>query len=233
MSHVPLRTLAGATLVAAITSTASAGVVPALEVDLSVSDGSSTTFNPSGSSLPGGLFNYVGDQTTVNYMVSWNLLASPDLTNPDGAFVTNGFTIENLSDQTLEFDLTVTLPVDQAAAFVDYAGSVGLGLTGTDATVATLDGSSLWSGLVDGVALQTAFDDPYSLGFSGDGSANDSFNFSGDDGGVMSSIGINLSFSLTPGDTLITTGAFGIVPAPAGLGLLAVAGLGGRRRRRA
>jgi MYXO-CTERM domain-containing protein len=51
---------------------------------------------------------------------------------------------------------------------------------------------------------------------------------------VAATIGIQLDFILSAGDSVAITSYFQVdpVPAPAGLALLGLAGLGGRRRRR-
>lgn len=231
MSHRTLCLAAGVTAAAALSTSASAGVVPALELDIVVSDGTNLSLTPSGTDLGNGLFNYDGDQSNGDWVVDWDLNASDDISSGQ-LLVTNGFTVENLSDQVLDFELTVTLPVAQALTFTDYFGSIGLGISGVDGELASI-GGPVWSGLLDGATVVSAFEDPYSLAFAGVGSADDNVSgLTGSNGGVNDSIGIRLAFSLTPGEQLGTTGSFAVIPGPAGLGLLAVAGLGGRRRRR-
>jgi MYXO-CTERM domain-containing protein len=111
-----------------------------------------------------------------------------------------------------------------------YFGSAAITIEG--GTISTEDGDSLWEGLVDGAPVATIFDGPYSL--FGAGTADDSDFVSGGHGGASDSIGIHLSFSLSPdADMTITTG-WGILqgaPAPGALALLGLAGIRGSRRR--
>ncbi len=51
-------------------------------------------------------------------------------------------------------------------------------------------------------------------------------------GPVLNTLGIDIEFTLTPGDQASITSNFAIIPAPGGLLVLAVGTLGLRRRRR-
>ena len=113
-------------------------------------------------------------------------------------------------------------------------GSVGFVLSGIDGLAGTPGaGQSMWEALTDGTEVASLFDHPSELSFTGPGTTSSSANLpAGSVGDVATSIGVNLNFTLSPGETLGITGNFTIAPAPGALALLGIAGLAGRRRRR-
>ena len=120
-------------------------------------------------------------------------------------------------------------------------GSAAIGLT-TDSgggSVASLAGTPLWQGLIDGSPVgndAALFFDPFALvnASIGSSSSNANFGIPVPNAGppVLNNIGIRISFSLTQLDQASITSVFNVVPAPGAIALLGVAGLTVRRRRR-
>ena len=163
-----------------------------------------------------------------------------------GAFVTANIVVTNNDIVNQNFSLLMTLPTGVLGTMNERGSIVGTitDLGGNDATVFAPDGGQIYTPMIDGLAEVPGF-------LMGDGfseSAGGGF-FSNSVGpadfglpipvaasqDVDSSIGILLSFVLTAGDAASFTAIFEVVPVPgpAGLPILAAAGLlAGRKRRR-
>jgi len=228
------RSLTGAAFasVALLAATASASVLP-WNTNLTIELDGNTIYNnvEVGSDIGPDLYQFTGGTAGLGYDITWDYTANPDPGSLDGAYIGNGFTFMNESASTQVYRVWLTLPLEAgAAAPVNYGGSAGFGLTGIDGTLSSLTGSPMWSGQIDGVTVSTLFDDPTSISFVGPGSDDLSDSTFGGNGPVLNTIGIVLEFSLSAGDTVTTTGVFGVIPAPSALAIFAV-GLFGRRRR--
>lgn len=215
-----------------VVSTADAGVAPDLEFKWLV-NGVDNSFNPDGSPVGGGTYNYDDSLVDLDYTLSWDINVNPD------PFVSGNIVITNTSAFTQEFDLTIILGSSDQFDATKMTGSVSGGMT-ADAdggTLSSLQGSPVWSALIDGAPTVSFFDDPFSVSADPFNSANVGVgNFSDLDGpGLQDTIAIRLAFSLTAGEQASFTSNFFVTnaPAPAGLAMLAVGGLIGRRRRRA
>jgi len=212
-----------------------AGIVPGFEITLDLDDAGPVAIAASSTDIGGGLWNFAGNWSSATSEVSFDINVSDDPGRPDtGAFLGSNFTIQNQSLETQTYRLLVTLDLAGPAAQGNYAGSAGFGLTGTDGLLSTLPGSPLWEAFVDGASVDALFPAPTSLSFAGDGSASTSDDLSpGPLALAANDIAIAVQFSLSPGDTMIVTGAFGVIPTPTGLLVLCGPALaGGRRRRR-
>lgn len=161
------------------------------------------------------------------------------------------FAVTNTTTQDIEFNLFVTVPIPPIAPETLYGGSAAFTLTdNTDsspgATLSSnLAGDPLYAGQIDGSTVLPLLDAPFLLSIpSGSSIAGDSLSFPLPtiDGPAASSIGIELNFVLSPGDSASGTTVFnvepdltpdGVVPEPSAA-LLATAGalLALRRGRR-
>jgi hypothetical protein len=245
----PLRSLAASAslgLALALTPASFGGAIPAVEMTIQVSDGTDMTFNPGGTDISGGNFNYNGAQADGggDWLITWNFNARPEPSHPFGALIGTGFVVHNDSLAPLEFTIKVTLPLNHnAGAPSQFFGGVGFTLTGTGTGLGGADpsyaqapgpGDAMWKGLLNDAAIPatTLFDFPDSLVVSAaDTSDSESQNIVPGFAGELSSIGAELNFVLTPGEILTVTGNFVVIPAPAAFALLGAAALGRRRRR--
>jgi hypothetical protein len=161
--------------------------------------------------------------------------------NPD-PFVLNNILVTNNSASTQIFTAFVGLPTTFVAPNV-ITGSVRTsvidgGLDG--ATVATVSGQALYQAQIDLTTVASLQSHPFSVTAPVGGSITASASFGPTANGVpvTSSIGIQLRFSLTPGDTAAILSRFDVVvPEPTsaaliGAALALVASPGGRLNRR-
>jgi MYXO-CTERM domain-containing protein len=186
--------------------------------------------------LGGDVWNYAGSMSNETWGFAWDIEFDPD------PYITANLVVTNNSNSVQTFSLLMTLPVS-----VTYENAIGTGsIVGTvtdqtfdDATVWAPDGGSLYTALVDGNAVQTLLDDPFSA--SAGGAMLSSDVGPGDFGvgnpvdlGVPlnSTIGIFIEFELSPGDAASFSSVFEVIPTPAALPMLLGVGLLGRRRRR-
>ena len=209
--------------------------------------GSMTPIPGSGTSATG--WNYAGQLVGQNnlWTYEWNCIfddgSGPGVATGGLPFITANLVVTN-ADQinTQTFSLLMTLNVPRVVVNPLMDGSIVgtvLDLTGNDATVSALTGSSIYTARIDFVDEQSLMVDAFSA------SAGGPF-FSGPVGpedfgiptpavasqDVNTNIQIFLEFSLSPGDSASFISIFEIVPSPGGLAVLGLAGLAGRRRRR-
>ncbi len=222
------------------TSASFAAVAPDVQIQVGVM-GNTQTLSPAA------VANGSPDQFDLdgNMMMPgmWNL--TWDMTVDTDPFVNGVFGLTNVSGMTQTFILNVTLPIAPPVTPSSLiGGSVGGSVTdvnGGGGTVANAGAAPLFDGLIDGVSALPIITAPFSFSapFPG-GTANIPATNVGLPGptipgpAALSTIGINHTFTLTPGDTVSLTSFFQVViPEPASLGLLACGSvLIGLRRRR-
>jgi hypothetical protein len=235
------RTLLAAMAAGFITTSSFAGVLPQLELWVQVNDSESIQYTPAGFQNPDGTYTYNGYYEGAGFDLDFDAIGDPD------PFVSNTVGITNTTTTTNTYSITVLLPSIAITGGTLIGGSIGGSVTDSNFDgMAFLQsaGMPVYTGLIDGmpVAGATLLNDPYSspsVGFAGNtvniSAANFGLpgpSFPGPD--VSGSIGINLTFTLTPGDSAAITSFFVVepVPAPAALALLGIAGCIGSRRRR-
>jgi hypothetical protein len=166
---------------------------------------------------------------------SWNLTLDQDPT------VLNFFALQNNLAVAQTFTITVIIPT--AGSFGPPSvvnGSIGGSVTDTTGNGATLTNfgtNSIYTALVDGSPVQTLLDNPqsYTAGAFGTQTFGPAaFGPTVVGYGATSSIGIQVQFTLSPGDIASYTSVFTLIPEPGTLMLVAagIAGLAhfGRRR---
>jgi hypothetical protein len=155
-------------------------------------------------------------------------------------FVTNNFSVTNISAFPQVFDILVTSPVLATGPQTDMTGSVGLTITNTASASASLGdaGVAVYQAMIDGVTVETIFDPAYTLSCGAPFCSNtDNDGFVSVTGpAAASSISIRIRFTLSPGDSASGTSVFNIeaIPEPTtaillGLGLTGIAAAGRRR----
>ncbi len=227
-------------LVGPLLSRAVAEPVP-IRLDLTASGGGQTTGGtvnqPSGTMVGTAFFasgNLTGDGWNLDWAVDGN-------TDP----VVNGvFSVVNELSVPQEFNLQVVMPVDPIFPFSLTGGSISGTVSDTNgngATLTTLFNTALYTSKIDGNAFRTLYDDPTTFVAGGfDTIAIPAVSFGNPIPSqlgplVNSSIGIDLNFTLSPGDRAAFTSVFvAEVPEP-GTWLLLVLGavgvaLASRRR---
>jgi hypothetical protein len=161
--------------------------------------------------------------------------------DPD-PFVLNNILVTNTTASTQIFSAFVGLPTTFGAPNI-ISGNVRTSVIdgGADgATIATVAGQSLYLAQIDSVTVASLQNDPFSViaPAGGSNTASAAFGPTGSLVPVNSNIGIQLRFSLSPGDTAAILSRFDVVavPEPASAALmgvgLALAGLVGIRRAR-
>ena len=161
--------------------------------------------------------------------------------DPD-PFVLNNILVTNTTTTTQIFSAFVGLPTTFGAPNL-ISGSVRTSVIdgGNDgATVATFGGQALYQAQIDLVTVATLQNDPFSVTAPAGGSntASEAFGPTASGIPVTSSIGIQLRFSLTPGDTAAILSRFDVViPEPTsvaliGIGLALAPGMARRLSRR-
>jgi hypothetical protein len=161
--------------------------------------------------------------------------------DPD-PFVVNNLLVTNTTSTTQFYTVGIALPTTFGAPNI-ISGSVLTGVIDTSgngtATIATVGaGQPIYSAQIDFNTVATLQDHPFSLSVAPPdvlASASDSFGPTLSNVPVNSSIGIQLRFSLTAGDTATILSRFDVVipePASAGLFLIGLLGvIAGWRRR--
>ncbi len=221
--------------------------IPALELSWWVNGDLVYAGTPTGSALGNGMFSFSGGFTDwgpggpgpgTGASLSWSLTADPD------PLISGNLTVFNPFNTPIDVVLQVLLPIAPTLTPASaLSGSAALGLTtdGGGGELASLPGTPVWQGLVDGAAVgpsASLFFDPHSQLHGGFGSsgASDDFGLPVSILGpaVLNTIGIRISFSITPNDQASITSVFfaGAIPGPGALVVMAAGLVCIRSRRR-
>lgn len=239
MGSVRIATLA-AVATASISTFAAAGTPPIVDIDVSV-DGNNTLYNPVGAATGfTGIYNFVGSGSDLGSLTTWNFNATNNA-EVSPAFVSGNFTFTNNSIATQVYDVWITLYTAPQGPETVIGGSVAGGLTGDfdGGTFSSSGQAPVWSSYIGGVHQASMLNNLAPVSTGAFDSTNIGSEFFGDPipnlaGPALSNhMQIRLRFTLTAGDQASFTSVFvaQVVPAPAGLAMLGLAGLAGRRRR--
>jgi hypothetical protein len=176
-------------------------------------------------------FVILGQRAVVNIL---ELQFDPD------PFVLNNILVTNTTNATQIFSAFVGLPTTFGGPNL-ISGNVRTSVIdgGQDgATVATVPGQPLYQAQIDNVTVHTLQNDPFAVTapVGGSNTAAATFGPIGNNVPVNTNIGIQLRFTLTPGDTASILSRFDVVPEPTsaamvGIGLAVFASVARRARR--
>jgi hypothetical protein len=212
--------------------------VPAVQISCGTAGSEPLVWYPPGTDNGNGSYTYSGDYYAPDWGLDYDLLAKDD------PFVNAVYGLTNNSNITQTFILTVLLPVSPPITPSSLMG----GSTGGSINDANFDGvgtlttagpgTSFYLGLIDLGGALPIYPDFFSVSvpFQG-GTANIPAVAVGLPGPtqvgppVISSIGIQHMFTLTPGDTVAITSLFVVTPEPTSCMLLGLGALALCRRR--
>lgn len=167
------------------------------------------------------------------FISSWEIEVDTD------PFVVSSFNITNTQATPQVFTVTVLLPIVPQLPITSGIGSVSGSLLDSNDSgasfVGTIAGVPLYEAIIDGVTVETLYDDPYSLAIGTPTANLPTADFGpGVYPGATSIIGVRNTFVLSPGDTFQAVSYFFInaIPAPGAMALLGIAGVVGVPRRR-
>ncbi len=228
-------------------SVAGAGTItpPDLEIQVQMNGSQIWQTNPSGQpETPGNTeeFRYVGETERPEFDLTWDVFADVD------PIVQSVIGFTNNGANTALFTVVTQLPISPAITPASLmGGSVGGSVTDANGDglggVNTIAGSSIFAGMIDGAVVSNArllthsfTSDPFLFG-------GDTNNIPASDFGLpgptepgpaaLNSIGIQLEFELSPGDSVAISSFFQVeIPSPGSASLLGVSALFAARRRR-
>lgn len=221
----------------AVQSSFAGGGAP--EISMRIND---FEFTPGGNPISGGsAFNYTGTvvDPRFDWVSTWNFNAS-DQFQPGASFIGGNFVVINITPEDQVFELVITMPTITTSEQTFYSGSVIASVTGGEAggTGSTVEGSPLWiASAANGAFEQALLTEPLFASAPPFGSAllgSAQFINSTEPGpSLTGSMTITARFVISSGASLSLTTLFMAVPTPGAIVLLGIAGLFGRRRRRA
>ena len=222
---------------------------PVVNFNVAVSGSAVQNFNSIGA--PTGnpqVFSHMGSTSDLGWSLNWDFSSDPDAVG--GGRLGCVFTFENLlpeladpSQNHLQGDITITLPVDPVGLPATFGGNGAMTFLirpnqfDNDGVLTTVGNNPMWSFGINGTQEASLFSAGFELAGTspqeGDSTLNSNQNLATFPYlQPVNNVSIRLRFDITPGDQVQFTGAFLFIPAPGALGVFALAGfLGGRRRR--
>jgi hypothetical protein len=175
-----------------------------------------------------GTFTYDGSAAAGGG--GWNL--SWDVTVKEDPFIDGIIAVTNNTAFTQTYTVIFTSPVSPAITPSSLSGASVIGnltVNGGGGTLGHNAGAAMFTALLDGVPYDTLlpFDSSVTLAFGSGSTGADSFGLPGltqPGPAVLTSMGIQLTFTLTPGDSASFTSRFEVVPVPEPLSALLVGG---------
>lgn len=229
---------------AAITGSALAGPILSIKFDV---DGNKSSILQEGTLTPFNDYSYAGSVgdgfPNATWVVGWDLVSKSSSTS----FVTNGFTIGNLSPTTKRFNITLEIPntLPSGGGGIpswEFFGNLGGTLTSNTGAASILSSyglNPLWQGLRGGTSPGVNSELLRGFIFSTPGATTAPIPMAQITkytvvGGVGTSLGYQFQFELSGGSTASFAGNWSaaLVPAPSALALVGLSGVNLLRRRR-
>jgi hypothetical protein len=163
-----------------------------------------------------GTYSYDGSASTGGWGLSWDVTAKQD------PFIDGVFAVTNNSAGTQTYTIIFTLPIAPQIVPSSLTGASAVGTLTVNCGGGTLGhnaGQAMFTALIDNSPYDTLLPNPsgFTLGFGSGSTASDSFGLPGltqPGPQVLNSIGIQLTFTLTSGDSASFTSRFEVVPVP-------------------
>lgn len=163
-----------------------------------------------------GTFSYAGDTSSAGWGLSWGVTVKED------PFIDGVIAVTNNSAATQTYTVIFTLPITPQILPSSLAGASVIGnltVNGGGGTLGHNLGAPMFTAILDGVPYDTLLpnDSSVTLLFGSGSTGSDSFGLPGltqPGPAVLSSMGIQLTFTLTPGDSASFTSRFEVVPVP-------------------
>jgi hypothetical protein len=175
-----------------------------------------------------GTFDYDGSAAAGGG--GWNL--SWDVTVKEDPFIDGVFAVTNNTNATQTYTIVFTLPINPAVTPSSLNGASAIGNLTVDpingGTLGHSAGTAMFTALLDGVPYDTLLpNNAVTLGFGSGSTGADSFGLPGitqPGPAVLTSIGIQIKFTLTAGDSASFTSRLDVVPVPEPVSALLLAG---------
>lgn len=163
-----------------------------------------------------GTYSYAGSASSAGWGLSWGVTVKED------PFIDGVIAVTNNTAATQTYTVIFTLPITPQVLPSSLAGASVIGNLTVNAGGGTLGhnaGAPMFTALLDGVPYDTLlpFDSSVTLAFGSGSTGADSFGLPGltqPGPPVLSTMGIQLTFTLTPGDSASFTSRFEVVPIP-------------------
>jgi hypothetical protein len=163
-----------------------------------------------------GTFGYAGSASSGGWGLSWGVTVKED------PFIDGIFAVTNNSAATQTYTVIFTLPITPQILPSSLAGASVIGnltVNGDGGTLGHNAGLPMFTAILDGVPYDTLLPSPsgVSILFGSGSTGSDSFGLPGltqPGPPVLNSMAIQLTFTLTPGDSASFTSRFEVIPIP-------------------
>jgi len=211
-------------LLAAMTSAVLAGPLPTLVPDIALQAPGlqiSLTNRPDAANL-----QLAADGKAWELINPYDVPGAPWLTVKELRYdaepiIYGNFLVQNVSGATQTYTVGYSLNTTWPAPNL-IRGSIDTSIIGTDGVISAVQNSSIYSAQIDFSTVKTLQDYPFTLSTTQNAvSQSDLFGFDVNGVAVGSSIGIQLRFTLSPGDTAAIISDFEVttIPEPSSLAL--------------